>query len=249
MSTDSTPQFPKSSEIVGFIKQYEKLIGLALLLVVGWFGYGKLVNYWENHDQRVYDKEKAALQVLVDQNKVIATANAKMASEYKALSERVLAQNAKLSQSIIDRDAATVNQQAVVRTLPPDALAARWQTLVNLPALSVQPVAGGTFSVTAVAAVETVVMLEDVPRLEGNLKDSQAQTANLTEQVTKADGVIGGLNKQVDGLNAQIVGEQKICRAEVDLVKSKARKSKRSWFVRGVIAGGGIALAIFKYSR
>jgi hypothetical protein len=246
-ATPTPPHFPKLGEIVGYLKHHEKLIALVAILVVGWFAYGKIINYWEKHDQRVYDKAVITLQAQVDQNKAVADANAKLAADYKALAEQVSMQYAQLQQAMVVRDAATKKQQLIDRTLPPDALAARWQELVTLPLQSVQPRTDATFSVTAPAAAETVVMLEEVPKLKADLQDSQTQTTNVQGQVVKAESVITGLHTQIDGLNVQIVDQQKVCTAQLNLEKVKTRKAKRSWFVRGAVAGGIAVVTILKF--
>jgi len=239
--------FPRLAEVVSHVKHHEKLLALAALLVVGWFGYGRLVDYWERHDQKVLDRDKAVLVAQVEQNKIIAEANARRADEYKALAEQVSAQYAQLQQVMAARDAATRKQQATDRTLPPDELASRWQTLVKLPPLSVQPQSDKGMLVTAPAAVETVVMLEEVPRLQADLQDTQAQLAGAQGQTVKAGEVIAGLGQQVTGLNAQIVAEQKVCTDKLNIEKDKARRDKRSWFVRGAVAGGGAVLAVMRF--
>lgn len=239
--------FPKTAEVIGYVKHHEKLLALVLLLIVGWFGYGKFLDYKERYDQKVYDKDKATLQAQVEQNKIIADANAKRADEYKTLAEQISVQYAQLQQVMAARDIATKKQQQTDRTLPPDALAARWQDLVKLPPLSVQSVTNGTFNITQPAAVETVVMLEEIPKLQGDLKDTQTQLVGAQSQVTKAGEVITGLNVQVAGLNTQIGEEKKTCADSIKVINDKNRKAKRNWFVRGTVAGGAAVLAILKF--
>jgi hypothetical protein len=241
--------FPRTAEVVGYVKHHEKLIALALLLVIGWFGYGRILAYWESHDQKIYDKDRVELQAQVEKNRAVADANAQLAADYKGLAERAVVQAERLTAAITARDTATRQQQQTDRALPPDALAARWQELVHLPPLAVQPRTDATFSVTQPAAVETVVMLEEVPKLQGNLRDTQVQLTDARGVIGKGREVITGLNVQVDGLNVQLVDQQKVCVAQLNLEKAKARKAKRSWFVRGVVAGAVAAVAVLRFGR
>ena len=237
----STGQFPKLSEIVGYIKHHEKLIALALLLIVGWFSYGKLVDYLDRRDVRNAAVETEKLREQVARNAELAAQNAKLAEDYKALAAQVLAQNTALQQAIAARDTATKKQQDSDRALPPDALAGRWQQLVNLPSLSVQPTTTGNFTVTPQAATETVVQLEELPRLQSDLKDTQTQSDNYKQQSVKAEAVIAGLRTEIEGKQAEIVQSGKACDAKLAEVKAGARKAKRNWFIRGLIVGAGIA--------
>ena len=231
--------FPRIAEIIHYVKLHEKLVALALALLVCWFGYGKFVDYADRRDTRNTAVEQERLKQQVAQNTALAEQNAKAAADYKQLAEQVLAQNTALNQAIAARDVATSNQQNMDRTLPPDALANRWQTLLNLPPLSVQPTSQG-FTILAPAAIETVVQLESIPQLKADLKDSQTQAGNIQQEVVKGNGVISGLNTQISGLNGQIIQEDKTCKAEISLVKDDARKAKRNRFIAGLITGATV---------
>jgi hypothetical protein len=238
----TTVHFSRVAEIISYMKHHEKLIGLSLLLIVGWFAYGKTVDYIERRDIRQSAVEIEKLRAQAEKNAELAAQNAKLAESYKALVTQVLAQNVALQQAIAARDTATKKQQTADRTLPPDALADRWQQLVpSMPLQSVVPTADG-FAITASGAIETVVRLEEVPRLEGNLKDVQAQAENYKQQTEKADEVIAGLRTEIEGKQAEIIQAGKACDAKLTEAKATARKAKKNWFIRGLAVGAGIVL-------
>lgn len=221
----------------GEVKRHERLTLVLVLAVICLFITVKVRGYMDVHDARVNDKAQAVLQAQVEKNAALADSNARLAADYKDLATKVLAQNAQLDQAIASRDAATRKQQVVDQTLSPSDLAARWQAIAKLSAGSVSPSLNGAFAVTDAGARQTVQQLEDVPRLDADLKDKTQELVLSQSLLTAAEGRILGLNDQVAGLNLEIVDAGKACDARVKVVKDQARKSKGRWFAVGYAAG------------
>jgi hypothetical protein len=94
--------------------------------------------------------------------------------------------------------------------------------------------------VSSPVELQTVQKLETLPALEANVKDQQSVISNKDSQIAGLNGVVTGLNGQVSGLGLQIVDAGKACDARVNEVKAEARKSKRNWLIRGLLAGAAL---------
>ena len=256
MSTEIAPSPVKTttslwSEISNHIKLHHDILKLVIVAVLIWTLSGKAETLWANHEQKVFDAKSAVLRSQADANAQqaatnaqIAGQNAALAAQYKDLATQVLAENTKLEQANAALVAATKKQQQQDSTLPPAGLAARWETLAQLPVTAVTPNTDGTFGVTGAAALQTVSQLELVPELQSELNNDQIEITNDKKQLASQTEVVNGLNQQVGGLQTEVTGlqtqnaeEVKVCAAQVADVKAKAAKSKRKWFVIGYVAG------------
>ena len=220
---------------VSYFKAHERLLLILVCLAFLGFGVVKALTFWEHHDQRVYDHDKAMLQADREKSAADAARSAELAAQYKDLAAKVLETNTKLEQAIASRDTELRKQKEIDKTLPPDKLAARWMTLLSLPPLSVVPTTLGQ-TVTDSAAHVTVDALEDLPVLRQNVVALRTESDGKGAQIGKAEERITGLQNQVDGLNKTVIDQTAACKAEVNLVKAKARKSKLRWAAAGSIA-------------
>jgi hypothetical protein len=48
---------------------------------------------------------------------------------------------------------------------------------------------------------------------------------------------VATLNEEVSGLRLENTDEAKVCTAQIAVVKAQAAKSKRRWFIAGVVTG------------
>lgn len=223
--------------VSALFKQHEKLIAVVVAAALIWGVSGKVQDMIVAHDQKVYDARTATLQAQADKNAALAQQNATLASDYKAFAQQAQAANQQLEQANAKLTDALKTRQAVDSTLPPADLAARIEELSNLPANSITPQPGDTFSVAAPAAVAIAQDLESLPVLTDQLTNLQTEKSNVDKQLAKQGAVVTGLNQQVSGLQLQIVDGDKACKAQVSLEKAKAARSKRKWFVAGYISG------------
>jgi hypothetical protein len=73
--------------------------------------------------------------------------------------------------------------------------------------------------------------------LTQELANSQAEAKNDLSLLTASNAQVATLNTEVSGLNLQLVDNSKVCTAQIAVVKADAAKSKRRWFLIGVVAG------------
>lgn len=228
---------------LSWLQRHERIILVFLVLAFGsWFG-----NHWLNNTAA---KDKlvatATAQQLNDQkatNATLAAQVATTAAQYQAMVTSLTQQNSQLAAAVSTRTVVLQQQQTVDKTLPLPDLGNRWSTLAALKPGDLTATQDG-ITVNDEGARETVAQLEQVPVLTANLKDTQTQVENGQAELDKANGLIGDLGQQVSGLNTQITDQTKASAAEVASVKADAAKSKRNWFVRGLITGAGIVTAI-----
>ena len=238
----SAPNPSELGKVSQYIKHHEKLIVIVLFCAVGVFAWQKAAGLIERHDQRVVDLAHATLASQVDTVKAQASTNAAAAQQYQQLATQLAQSNAALTAVIATRNATTVKQQAIDKQLPPDQLVARWEALTNTPKGLLVPTPTGVNATTA-AAQETVAQLERIPQLDGNLADTNGLLENEQKQFGSLAGLNVGLNKQIDGLNIELVDQAKACTDDKNLLIAKARKSKLKWFGAGFVAG--IATRLF----
>jgi hypothetical protein len=225
-----------------FLKAHERLIIIAVCLLVGLHFYGRVIGAWEAHDQRADTLAHATLQANVSAANQQADVNAKAAAQYQQLATQLAESNKALALAQATRNTATQNQQNTDRTLPPNELALRWTTLLHIAPESVLVEPGGkgipdALLITPAGARETVVQLESIPTLQADLKDEQSVVANDQTQIGTLTTLNGGLNKQIDALNVVNESEIKACTDDKNLLKAQARKSKFHWFIGGFVTG------------
>ena len=231
----STGSVVTATPVRTFLKDHEVLIIIVLLVVLGWFGIGKIQDIEAKHDD-------ATLQaVTVKSVNDLAAASAAAAdatqkeADFKALAEKMQAQDAIYQQQLLTLTAKLASQQKVDATLTPPALVARFNTLV--------PEARASVTSTGVAlpesgAVATVQQLESVPVLESQLLITNGQLADSNKLLVSEGASIAPLHTEIDRLNVIVnVDDPKKCAAEIKVEKDKAAKSKRHWFIIGYVAG------------
>lgn len=220
-----------------YVKHHERLVLVLVAAAVLWGLSGKIQDVIIRHDQRAYDNAAAARQAQADANVAAANQSAQSAAEYRQIAQQTQQENRRLEASILALAASLQQQQAADAKLPPPALAARIETLASLPAGTVTPAPGATFSVTQDGAVKVAQKLEEIPALQGTLSATQNEKANTEKALGAAVKHSGDLDAQILGLQSEIKKADTECKAEVKLVKAQAAKGKRKWFVVGYVAG------------
>lgn len=241
-----TPAITPTTFVVStetWLQKHERIIIVFLILLSAtWLG-NKWLNISANHAKAAAQVTTQTLNTQTATDKVVTSQAQQLAVQYRTLAAKLSAQNTKLAAIIAKRNTATAQQQVVDQTMPVTDLSAHWASLAGFDPSEI--VTGPTtVSVTDAAARQTVVQLEKVPELTANLKDETTIADNRQQELDKADLLVGGLNTQVSALNLTVTDTEKACKADNSLLKADARKSKRNWFVRGLVVGGGIALAV-----
>ena len=245
-----TPVLPKAAAVSDIVVQHHPIIKLVVIAaLIGfsvWFLAGKIETAWANHEAKVYDAKNAALAAQVTQNAALAATTAadaakeaQLAAQYQALLQQTNVQIANLQAQLR-------KQQAADATMTPDALAAHWGALIN-SASGVHPVTGGGgYTVSQDAAVATTQALDSIPELNAEIANDGNILAKSNTLIAGDEQEISDLDKQVTGLQAQNSDEVTTCNAQVARVKSDdaivLHKSRKKWFIAGVITGfvGGL---------
>ena len=235
-ATTATPVLTVS-KISSYLKLHEGLIALALVVGLVWFLSGRVTTAIANHDQKVYDAATAALKAQADKNAALAASNATAAAEFQQQAAQAQAANAKLEQQTVSLLAQLAQQKATDKNLPPPELAQRITTLAGLSTGAIVPAPNETFILNQSGAVGIATTLENVPVLETQIKNVQAEKANTDSLLATQTSLVGGLHQQITGLQVQIADGTKQCAAQVAVLKAVARKSKRKWFIAGYVAG------------
>ena len=225
---------------IKFIRAHETILGLVLAAAIIWGVSGKVENIMYHHDNAAESQAQIVATAQAQKDAALATQAAQQAEQYKELSDKVAAQNAALEQANITLATALAKQQHTDDTMPLPELAQEWTKLVpgmapNDITFALDP--NGQITLTDDAAHKTVDQLEQVPVLTQELANSQAEAKNDLSLLTASNAQVATLNTEVSGLNLQLVDNSKVCTAQIAVVKADAAKSKRRWFLIGVVAG------------
>jgi hypothetical protein len=217
-----------------YLKAHERLVLVAIVGLVLWFAIGKVDTLIAHHDAANLQQAQATLQTQQSKDAALATQATQQAAQYQALAEKVDAENVQLVQANATLSAALAKQQHTDASLPLPELANRWTALVP----EAKPTATATgLAVDTTGAVATVQQLESVPVLTSELSNAKGQLANVDSLLTASTGQVATLNEEVSGLRLENTDEAKVCTAQIAVVKAQAAKSKRRWFLVGLVAG------------
>lgn len=220
-----------------YVKTHEILIIALFSIGLIWFVSGKVQDVIAAHDAKNLTLGKAALAAQVEKNTALAQQVAQQAAQFAAQQQETARLNASLEQANAALIGALAKQQTTDKQLPPTELAQRIETLAGLPAQSVVPQPNASFSVSQPAAVQIAVTLENVPALQGQLKNEQAVKNNVDKLLASSQGQVTTLNSRVDGLGLQLAAADKVCSEQIKVVKDDAAKAKRKWFLWGFVTG------------
>lgn len=231
-----------------FLKNHETLLIFVLGFLLIWFVSGKVENAIAAHDNANLKTVQATLAAQVDANQKTAALVAQQAADYKALASKLEAQDTALAQANVALTQALTKRQSTDAVLPMPELVSRWSQLVpgsDFSSATVTPT--GDVSVSPTNAHATVNELEKVPVLTAQLENEKTAETNLNTLLAASNGQVVTLNGAVDGLKLQITDDDKVCKAQIAVVKAQARKSKRRWFVAGFITGFASRQALKTY--
>lgn len=219
-----------------WLQKHERIVIIFLVLAaVTWLGQ-KYLDVRADRDKQAATVATQQLDVQKTQNAQLAVQVGQLNNQYQALQVQLTQENAQLAAAMSSRVTVLHDQQATDKTMPLPDLGNRWAQLAGIAPTDITASTAG-ITVTDTGARSTVSKLEQVPVLQANLKDSQTIATNRQDELTKANGLIDGLNLQVTNLNKTVTDDDTACKAEIASTKAEANKSKTKWFKVGFGVG------------
>lgn len=210
----------------------------AVLVVLGgcvlWFALGKIDTVIANHDKANLQQAQVAAAVLTAKNQQTEAVVAQQAADLVELKAQMAAQVAAVEAEKVALINALANQKKIDVTLTPTELTNRWNVLVPTASASVT---NGQVTLPPTGAVATVQQLEEVPVLTNELSGTQDELATANKMVQQEGDQVATLNTLVAGKDALLAKNETVCQEQIKVVKDAAAKSKRKWFIGGLIAG------------
>lgn len=219
---------------VKWVEAHERHLLILAAGLVLWFGIGRIDTLIQNHDHANLQQAQVVAQVQQEKNDALAKQIAQQAADYKALADKVNAQNAALEQANVSLANALIKQQRTDASLPPSELANRWTVLVPQAKPVVTPTG---IAVDTPSAIATVQALEETPALRAQLGNEHTQLENAQKLVADEGTQIATLNTLVTGKDALLADDAKVCQAQIKVVKDAASKHGRLLFKVGFVAG------------
>lgn len=227
-----------------WVAAHEKIIIVIAVLVAALYGWNMWVNKSNDKDIAANAVAQQLLQQQVTQNAALLQQMNQQSQQYQQLVGTLVAENKAKMRDMEQRSLAVQQQQKIDQTLPLSELALRWMELLKLKSEDVKNVDKG-IAVSDFGARATVTTLETVPALEKDKKTLTEIVANKDTELSACNGLVKTQKEQViPGLQKEIEAGKKACTTQLDLEKSNARKSKRNWFIRGVVSGSVATAAI-----
>jgi len=231
---------------LSWLQKHEKLILGILIILAIVFAFNKYID----HSAKVADENAAvSVQVLKEQqevNKKLLDRMDVQDQRYESLVQEMNRRNVMLDNAIAYRNTNLNKQQSVNNTLPLSGLVVRWKTLLNIPESDIT-IQGSNGMVTEAAARQTVNALEEIPVLKANLTDTETKLKNEQTKIAECNQVVASKDEVIEGQKKEIAATKDNADKQVAKVKADARKSKRSWFVRGVVVGAAVAAYIIPH--
>jgi hypothetical protein len=232
---------------VTFIKGHQTLFLGAVAAVLIWKCWGGWLSYTIDKARKESD---TATQALVAQHQKDTDKETNLIAQINDLKATIVQQQtlaAQLEQGIQARDAQLSKTLAEIQTAPITSVVENWEALIpNVTAAEFTTNSGGTVTVSGNVTRATVTALTELPAAQAD-RDNWKQVADSKDIIiTKQADSITNSNTLIAGLHNELDAQAKACTAQVNLIKTEAKKSKRSWFLRGLSIGGGIVAFILK---
>lgn len=222
------------SAISVYVKAHEKLVLSLVAVAALWLAAGKVQGIIAQHDNANLQQAILVDKQQAEQNTALAIQVSQQAANYKALSDKVNAQNDTLERANIALANALVSQQAKDKTMTPTELTQRWNVLVPEAGVSVT---NGQVAVPTEGARATLQQLELVPIQQKELVNVRQENVGLQSLLTASGQQVITLNGRVSGLELKAQDDAKVCSAQIAVVKAEARRSKRRWLYAGMVIG------------
>lgn len=220
--------------IRAFLKDHERLLlGVVAALVI-WFAVGRVQDVIARHDNVNLQTAQATLAAQIATNDKTAALVAQQKKDFEALAAKYQAQDAALAQANVALANALMAQQKKDAVMTDPELAARWNMLVPEAGASITD---GQAALSDTGAHATVNELEKVPVLTAQLANEKQTNLNVNALLLGSQQQVVTLTTLVDGKNIELKKADGVCEDKIKVVKDKAAKSKRRWFIIGYVAG------------
>jgi hypothetical protein len=210
------------------------ILAAGMILLITW----KVLAHMDlvDHDQVVLAQQ----QLKVDQQ-TAKTQAATTKTDDSALQRQVnilTASNRALVTSVASLQQQLASQRSKDAAMAPDALSARWQSLINAGSIQVQP-SGILADLTASHA--TVDKLESLPVLRAELDQTKANSAQKDKAILGEQNLVADVQAELGTCKKVTQDADAACQAQIKEVKASARK-RAFWyaigsFISGIIAG------------
>lgn len=232
-----------ATESKTWLQKHEKLVIIALLVVVGYFVVNKGLGIAASYETHKAQQAALVTQAQAAKNVTTLSDTKQLLDSYQQQLATFALANQRLTAAITTRDQQLAVQQKADNQLQPSELALRWAALIKDTGVQSTPTG---YVVTPSAALATVQQVEELPPLTQDLADEKAKEANLEKDVQNANALVGEGKIAVNGLQTQLVDEDKQCKTEVAELKAKARHGVFKSFGFGYAAGfvSGILLRV-----
>ena len=219
---------------IKFIKAHETILGLVLAAAVIWGVSGEVENIMYHHDNAAESQAQIVATAQAQKDAAVAAQVAADKAALDALTTKLTAANDALAKANSALEAALAKQQQQDNQMTPSELTDRWNVLVPTANAAVTP---NGVTLPAAGAHATVDQLEQIPVLTQELSNSKQSEQNTDTLLGASQKQVTDLNSEVSGLNLQLVDNQKVCTAQIAVVKADAAKAKRRWFLTGLVLG------------
>lgn len=226
---------------LSWLQKHERLILIFLTLLL----FAFLGNKWMDVTAAKKEAQFEAVsnQVNLDKQVVAELAAQSQADtkKYQEMVDQLQKQNIALLSTIQSDNIALKQRQVADQALPLPDLAKRWETLVNKEGIMATPTG---VNVTPEVSQVTVSQLEEVPILHDQLNKGAQLVENDEALLNQSQAVNLDLTKELKSDTLLLVDKDKQCQAEIAALKASDRKSKRNWFLRGMVTSGIIVTYI-----
>ena len=224
-----------------WLQRHERIVIVALVLTVAAFG----INKWLDKSAIEASNKAAVAQQIAsvqhDADQKIAAAVAQQTALFNQEQAAREQEMASLVAAVASRDAASTQKITVVsqpKTTP--QAVADINSVYTLPTpLTVEE--AGLIPIADLQQFTIAKIQGDTA--QADLADTRKELATTTASLSSATGLVGALQNQVTGLNTELKDVTAAKDAEIKAVKTAARKSKRNWFIAGLITGFGLRVA------
>lgn len=243
MSTQSTPPLPAMvTQDFNWLTHHLILVGTIALLVFGAvYGVDTII---VQHDVAKNAEVQQILATQAVQTKAIEEQRASDEAAWQARDAQETALITQLAGVISERNFQLEKQKRVDATLTATDAAQRLiqQTNAQPSEITVQ---GENVLIDLPITRQVIARMDQLPVLQADLSDTQKQLGSETVVATNLQNDLDINKNLVLSLKTQLTDSDKACKAQIAVVKAKARRGKMKAFAAGFVSG--LTLGIWKF--